>query len=231
MTDKGDTKMTCKHCGESEDKHIGLNKRCYKIASFEPAEPAPVAQAAEPDCECESFCHFDCADPKCPCAYHDFNKQTNAPSVSDTPADAVPRCPTILTFSRTQCRLQNGHTGTHFGYFDDPKHDIPAPAAAAIPVEPQIEPTQEDWDDATAILQDDLRASELAKLLAAQRQLRASLEREKAAKDALTTPITDEEWGICDVPAMAKLDALQRKFANAILKSRAEKLAAPSGGK
>lgn len=42
--------------------------------------------------------------------------------------------------------------------------------------------------------------------------------RAKVAK--LEAPISDEEWGECDVPALAEFDALHRKLANAITAAR-----------
>ena len=49
-------------------------------------------------------------------------------------------------------------------------------------------------------------------------------ERVIALERALREPITDEEWGVCDVPAMQKLDNLHRQFANEIFKARVSSL-------
>ena len=52
------------------------------------------------------------------------------------------------------------------------------------------------------------------------KELEAKLDALKAKVARLEAPVSDEEWGECDVPALAEFDALHRKLANAITAAR-----------
>ena len=50
--------------------------------------------------------------------------------------------------------------------------------------------------------------------------LEHELSQARAAAEAMGRPVSDDEWGVCNVPSFKEIDALHRKMADALIAAR-----------
>ena len=54
-------------------------------------------------------------------------------------------------------------------------------------------------------------------------KLKAELSQARAAAEAMGRPVSDDEWGVCNVPSFKEIDALHRKMADALIAARLDR--------